>query len=353
MVCGLQALFSEVPKLRLQTWSTMPCSINWIQPPNSKDPRYMEGRGKRKGRSFKVIPLPTEVDRTTAAGRSQWKDVGKNQQIRRMFISGGVSMFAETMRPCLEKHHGRVLSSFSEVVNKSIPFWDKLAEIDREGWAARARVEKKSDHYIYIRKLAEIDREGWAARARVEKKSDHYIYIRKAREKGCGEREVLSLQLSDCESDPDELPGQICDVQSVERHMEMLEHPTETENRLSTLSNRNQSQANPSSEEEVPSRQEGMPQSQKEEGFITRPRITPPSTIAHRADVLYNWTPADRNLRYDKETTWRGRTIISNEQPRRFNRCTGDMLQLQFTTRKLSLSFLGFRDATLIQGSQW
>ncbi|VDN37535.1 unnamed protein product, partial [Cylicostephanus goldi] len=94
------------------------------------------------------------------------------------------------MRPCLEKHHGRVLSSFSEVVNKSIPFWDKLAEIDREGWAARARVEKKSDHYIYIRK---------------------------AREKGCGEREVLSLQLSDCESDPDELPGQICDVQQI-RH---------------------------------------------------------------------------------------------------------------------------------------
>ncbi|EYC11030.1 hypothetical protein Y032_0053g2438 [Ancylostoma ceylanicum] len=132
-----------------QTWSTMPCSINWIQPPNSKDPRYMEGRGKRKGRTFKVIPLPADVDRTTAAGRSQWKDVGKvgfdpnvleqhpvkisgmfqNQQIRRMFISGGVSMFAETMRPCLEKHHGRVLSSFSEVVNKSIPFWDKARHL--------------------------------------------------------------------------------------------------------------------------------------------------------------------------------------------------------------------------------
>ncbi|CAJ0596247.1 unnamed protein product [Cylicocyclus nassatus] len=287
----------------------MPCSINWIQPPNSKDPRYMEGRGKRKGRAFKVIPLPAEVDRTTAVGRSQWKDVGKNQQIRRMFISGGVSMFAETMRPCLEKHHGRVLSSFSEVVNKSIPFWDKLAEIDREGWAARARVEKKSDHYIYIRK---------------------------AREKGCGEREVLSLQLSDCESDPDELPGQICDVQSVERHMEMMEHPTETENRPPAASNRSQSQANPTSEEEVPNHhQDSMPQ-QNEEGFMSRPRTTPQTIASHRAEVLYNWTPADRSLRYDKESTWRGRTVMSNEQPRRFNRCTS-----------------GFRDAALIQGSQW
>ncbi|KAL6732775.1 hypothetical protein Aduo_003497 [Ancylostoma duodenale] len=285
----------------------MPCSINWIQPPNSKDPRYMEGRGKRKGRTFKVIPLPADVDRTTAAGRSQWKDVGKNQQIRRMFISGGVSMFAETMRPCLEKHHGRVLSSFSEVVNKSIPFWDKLAEIDREGWAARARVEKKSDHYIYIRK---------------------------AREKGCGEREVLSLQLSDCESDPDELPGQICDVQSVERHMEMLEHPSDPEHRPPSATSRPQTGAG--SEEENPTRQETTPpQPQKEDGF-TRARPPAPSTVPHRADVLYNWTPADRNLRYDKEATWRGRAVVSNEQSRRYNRCTG-----------------GFRDAALIQGSQW
>ncbi|KAK6725749.1 hypothetical protein RB195_004208 [Necator americanus] len=301
---------------RLMTWSTMPCSINWIQQPNSKDPRYMEGRGKRKGRTFKVIPLPAEVDRTTAAGRSQWKDVGKNQQIRRMFISGGVSMFAETMRPCLEKHHGRVLSSFSEVVNKSIPFWDKLAEIDREGWAARARVEKKTDHYIYIRK---------------------------AREKGCSEREVLSLQLSDCESDPDELPGQICDVQSVERHMEMLEHPSETENRTPPPpappppppSTRTPPQMNTKSEEENPPVQDTGTQPQKDDGSV-RARTIAPATIPHRAEILYNWTPADRNLRFDKETTWRGRAVVTNEQSRRYNRCTG-----------------GFRDAALIQGSQW
>ncbi|PIO63480.1 hypothetical protein TELCIR_14918 [Teladorsagia circumcincta] len=210
------------------TCSTMSCSINWIST-NPKDPRYLEGRGKRKGRTFKVIPLPPEIDRATIPGRSQWKDVGKNQQIRRMFISGGVSMFAETMRPCLEKHHGRVLSSFSEVVNKSIPFWDKLAEIDREGWAARARVEKKSDHYIYIRK---------------------------AREKGCGEREVLSLQLSDCESDPDELPGQICDVQSVERHMEMLERSEPESNPPPSPANSRPA----ATSEETATRQETPPQ---------------------------------------------------------------------------------------------
>ncbi|EYB90939.1 hypothetical protein Y032_0212g2246 [Ancylostoma ceylanicum] len=181
--------------------------------------------------------------------------------------------------------------------------------------------------------LAEIDREGWAARARVEKKSDHYIYIRKAREKGCGEREVLSLQLSDCESDPDELPGQICDVQSVERHMEMLEHPADPEHRPPTVTNRIQTAG--ASEEENPTRPETTPQPPKEDGF-TRARPPAPSSVPHRADVLYNWTPADRNLRYDKEATWRGRAVVSNEQSRRYNRCTG-----------------GFRDAALIQGSQW
>ncbi|KAK6032253.1 hypothetical protein OSTOST_01566, partial [Ostertagia ostertagi] len=246
---------------------------------------YLEGRGKRKGRTFKVIPLPPEIDRATIPGRSQWKDVGKNQQIRRMFISGGVSMFAETMRPCLEKHHGRVLSSFSEVVNKSIPFWDKLAEIDREGWAARARVEKKSDHYIYIRK---------------------------AREKGCGEREVLSLQLSDCESDPDELPGQICDVQSVERHMEMLERSEPESNPPSSPANSRPAAGS----EEIVTRQEtpphvslvarsATPPPSREESFV-RVRMTVPPQSAHRAEVLYNWTPADRSLRFEKEATWRG-----------------------------------------------
>ncbi|KAK6044664.1 hypothetical protein COOONC_17831 [Cooperia oncophora] len=287
-----------------------------------------KGVENEKGRTFKVIPLPPEIDRATIPGRSQWKDVGKvcddgvvsdpcstsscfqNQQIRRMFISGGVSMFAETMRPCLEKHHGRVLSSFSEVVNKSIPFWDKLAEIDREGWAARARVEKKSDHYIYIRKAHG--------------------------KKGCGEREVLSLQLSDCESDPDELPGQICDVQSVERHMEMLERSEPESNpppapgscrpgRPSTLPK------TPPPSAPVPPPAPPLP---REESFV-RVRMAVPSQPAHRAEVLYNWTPADRSLRFEKEATWRGRTV-STDQTRRFNRCTG-----------------GFRDAALIQGSQW
>uniref|UniRef100_A0A7I4XTU1 Protein FAM43A n=2 Tax=Haemonchus contortus TaxID=6289 RepID=A0A7I4XTU1_HAECO len=294
------------------TFSTMSCPINWIST-NSKDPRYMEGRGKRKGRTFKVIPLPPEIDRATMAGRSQWKDVGKNQQIRRMFISGGISMFAEAMRPCLEKHHGRVLSSFSEVVNKSIPFWDKLAEIDREGWAARARIEKKSDHYIYIRKT---------------------------REKGCGEREVLSLQLSDCESDPDELPGQICDVQSVERHMEMLER-SEPENSTSQPGGTCRPVA---TSEEITTRQEPQTPappvappvsvSPREENFV-RVRMAAPPQPVHRAEVLYNKTPTDRGPRFEKEAAWRGRTI-STDQTRRFNRCTG-----------------GFRDAALIQGSQW
>ncbi|KJH47538.1 hypothetical protein DICVIV_06379 [Dictyocaulus viviparus] len=263
----------------------------------------MEGSGKRRGRTFKVIPLPSEIERSTINERSQWKEVGKNHQIRRMFISGGVSMFAETMRPCLEKHHGRVLSSFSEVVNKSIPFWDKLAEIDREGWAARARVEKKTDHYIYIRK---------------------------AREKGCSEREVLSVQLSDCESDPDELPGQICNIQSVDRHMFCQQEASERTDPVSCLST---SRVASTLTEEVSVRQDSQ---QSREENIVRARMTASTHPSHRTEMLYNRTSADRNVRFDKEAMWRGRTSISNETTRRYNRCIN-----------------GFRDAALIQDSQW
>ncbi|VDM53908.1 unnamed protein product [Angiostrongylus costaricensis] len=162
--------------------------INWMS--NSKDSRYVEGSGKRREPTFRPIPLPTEMDHNSIPVRNRWKKMGKNQQVRRVFVPAGLSMFAETMRACLEEHHGRVFSSFSEVVNNSIPFWDKLSDSDQEGWTARARVEKKNDHYIYIRK---------------------------AREKVCIEQKVIASQLSDYESDPDELPGEICIVKSSER----------------------------------------------------------------------------------------------------------------------------------------
>ncbi|KHJ89119.1 hypothetical protein OESDEN_11063 [Oesophagostomum dentatum] len=114
----------------------------------------------------------------------------------------------------------------------------------------------------------------------------------------------------------------------------MLEHPSETENRPPSSANRGPQVSGTSEEENCASQVPTSP-AQKEEG-AARPRTiaSPPTT--HRAEALYNWTPTDRNLRFDKETSWRGRTVNSNEQSRRFNRYSG-----------------GFREAALVQGSQW
>ncbi|VDO25004.1 unnamed protein product [Heligmosomoides polygyrus] len=64
----------------------------------------------------------------------------------------------------------------------------------------------------------------------------------------------------------------------------------------------------------------------RDEGFV-RVRMAVQPQSAHRADVLYNWTPADRSLRFEKEATWRPRTV-SADQTRRFNRCTGGTIRL-------------------------
>ncbi|KAJ1350901.1 hypothetical protein KIN20_006816 [Parelaphostrongylus tenuis] len=163
---------------------------------SSKDSEDGERYNKLRGQAHKTLPLPRSSK--LAAERNQWNNqwnrkwhnMGRNQRVSRFFVPAAVSMFAETMRPSLEKYHGRIFTSFTETVRMGMPFWEKLSEEDQEGWAVRARVEKKVDQYLYFRK---------------------------AREKFGNEREVSGFQISDCDSDSDELPGELCYVNPTEQ----------------------------------------------------------------------------------------------------------------------------------------
>ncbi|CAJ0955486.1 unnamed protein product, partial [Mesorhabditis belari] len=114
--------------------------------------------------------------------------VGKT---RRMYVSAGVSTFAEVMRPWVEKHCSHTFTSFSEVVSRALPFWDTLTRVEREAWQERAVKEGKQDHCIYMRSP------NWEQQANQHKHRRHEEHD----------------ELDENDSDPDELPGPLVEGQ--------------------------------------------------------------------------------------------------------------------------------------------
>ncbi|PAV60096.1 hypothetical protein WR25_25317 [Diploscapter pachys] len=138
-------------------------------------------------------------------GRTRWLDMGtvSKQQgwgrkpICRMFISGGISTFSESMCYTLERHLHVEFTSFSEVVTKAIVYWDQLAEEDRFGWEERAVAEKKRCHFIY---------------QRTPPLSAEELYSPLVRKKSHQKTLLSSDEFhSEDDSDPDELPGIVVD----------------------------------------------------------------------------------------------------------------------------------------------